>query len=228
MERQREAIERTRRQYPDIVILHGSELNIDRNGDVDFDETVLARLDFTIAAVHSHFTLDKEEQTRRLLTAIANPRVNVIAHLTGRRIGIRPPIEFDEEMVLAAAGDHGTALEVNGHLDRMDAPAEVVGRARQMGVLLTASSDAHRGAELANVANSVGILQRGLVTHEQVVNTWPVDRLREWEGADLVGARIAKPQLRSIYDFRALLATQATTRAAATVTHGLSWDFSSL
>jgi DNA polymerase (family 10) len=180
IESQRETIERIRSQHPDIVILHGSELNIDRNGAVDFDETVLARLDFTIAAVHSHFSLDQKEQTRRLLTAIANPRINVIAHLTGRRIGIRPPIEFDEEAVLAAAAETGTALEVNGHLDRMDAPAELVGRARELGVLFTASSDAHRCVELVNVANSVGILQRGLVTHEQVVNTWSVARLREW------------------------------------------------
>ena len=182
IERQRETIEHIRPQHPDIVILHGSELNIDRSGDVDFDETVLARLDFTIAAVHSHFTLDKEEQTRRLLIAIANPKVNVIAHLTGRRIGVRPPIELDFELVLAAAAEHGTALEVNGHLDRMDAPAELVGRARQLGVLFTASSDAHRGVELVNVANSVGILQRGLVTHEQVVNTWPIAKLLTWAG----------------------------------------------
>ena len=180
MERQRETIERIRPHHPDVVILHGSELNIDRNGDVDFDESVLARLDFTIAAVHSHFALDQKEQTRRLLTAIANPRINVIAHLTGRRIGIRPPIELDFELILAAAAEHGTALEVNGHLDRMDAPAELVGRARQLGVLFAASSDAHRGVELANVANSVGILQRGLVTHQQVVNTWPVAKLLEW------------------------------------------------
>ena len=180
IERQRETIERIRPQHPDIVILHGSELNIDRNGDVDFDESVLARLDFTVAAVHSHFALDGKEQTRRLLTAIANPKVNVIAHLTGRRIGIRPPIELDLELVLACAAEHGTALEVNGHLDRMDAPAEVVRRGRELGVLFAANSDAHRGSELANVAHSIGILQRGLVTHHQVVNTWPVSELRQW------------------------------------------------
>jgi DNA polymerase (family 10) len=180
LERQRETIERIRSQYPDIVILHGSELNIDRNGNVDFDDGVLARLDFTIAAVHSHFALDRVEQTRRLLTAISNPKVNVIAHLTGRRIGIRPPIELDMELVLSAAAEHGTALEVNGHLDRMDAPAQVVGRGRELGVLFAANSDAHRGVELANVAHSVGILQRGLVTHRKVVNTWPISDLLAW------------------------------------------------
>jgi len=180
LESQREAIDRIRPQYPDIVILHGSELNIDRNGDVDFDDGVLARLDFTVAAVHSHFALDKAEQTRRLLKAISNPKVNVIAHLTGRRIGIRPPIELDAELVLSAAAEHGTALEVNGHLDRMDAPAELVGRGRELGVLFAANSDAHKGVELANVGHSVGILQRGLVTHRTVVNTWPISEFLAW------------------------------------------------
>lgn len=180
LEKQRESIERIRPHYPDLAILHASELNIDRNGEVDFDNEVLARLDLTVAAVHSHFALDKAEQTRRLVTAISNPRINVIAHLTGRRIGIRPPIEFDLELVLAAAAEHGTALEVNGHLDRMDAPAEVVSRGRGLGVLFAANSDAHRGIELANVAHSVAILQRGLVPSRQVVNTWPVVDLLKW------------------------------------------------
>jgi DNA polymerase (family 10) len=182
LELQREAIERIRPKYPDIVILHASELNIDRNGDVDFDAGVLSRLDLAIAAVHSHFALDQVGQTRRLLNAISNPMVNVIAHLTGRRIGIRPPIELDIELVLSAAAEHGTALEVNGHLDRMDAPAEVVGRGRDLGVLFAANSDAHRGGELANIEHSVGILQRGLVTHRRVVNSWPISELLEWAG----------------------------------------------
>lgn len=183
LEKQRETIERLRPHYPDISILHASELNIDRNGDVDFDDDVLARLDLTVAAVHSHFTLDREEQTRRMLTAISNPKINVIAHLTGRRIGVRPAIEVDLELVLAAAAEHGTALEVNGHLDRMDAPADVVSRGRELGVLFAANSDAHRGVELANVANSIGILQRGLVTHRQVVNAWPVSEFLKWAEA---------------------------------------------
>lgn len=182
LELQRAAIERIRPQHPDIVILHASELNIDRNGEVDFDADVLSRLDLAIAAVHSHFALDKVAQTRRLLNAISNPMVNVIAHLTGRRIGIRPPIELDIDLVLSAATEHGTALEVNGHLDRMDAPAEIVGRGRELGVLFAANSDAHRGGELANIVHSVGILQRGLVTHPAVVNAWPLSKLLGWAG----------------------------------------------
>ena len=180
IERQRETIEAIRPLHPDIVILQGSELNIDRNGDVDFADSVLARLDFAIAAVHSFFTLDRTEQTRRLLNAISNPRVNVIAHLTGRRVGVRPPIELDLDAVLGAAAESRTALEVNGHLDRMDISAELVARARAMGALFVANSDAHRPNELANVAYSIGILQRGWVSRSEVVNCWPLDELLAW------------------------------------------------
>ena len=180
IEQQRAAIERLRPQYPDIVILQGSELNIDRDGNVDFDDDILDQLDFAIAAVHSFFTLNRNEQTRRVLNAIANPKVDVIAHLTGRRIGIRPPIELDIEEILTAAVQHKTALEVNGHLDRMDVSAEIVARAVSSGALFAANSDAHRLHELANAAHSVGILQRGRVTRDRVINAWGSDDLLNW------------------------------------------------
>ncbi len=180
IEQQRLTIERIRPRYPDIVILHGSELNIDRNGQVDFDDDLLDGLDFGLAAVHSLFTLNRDEQTARLLTAIANPKINVIAHITGRRIGTRPPIEFDTDRVLAAAAEHRTAIEVNGHLDRLDASADMVDRARRLGALFAANSDAHRPDELSNAGYSVAILQRGLVTHDLVVNAWNVDDLLHW------------------------------------------------
>jgi DNA polymerase (family X) len=178
--RQREAIEAIRLLYPDLAILQGSELNIDRDGELDFADSVLDRLDFAIAAVHSSFTLDRSEQTRRLLNAIANPKVNVIAHLTGRRVGVRPPIDIDLDSVLGAAADSRTALEVNGHLDRMDISAELVRRARGLGALFAADSDAHRAHELANAAYSVGILQGGWVSRSEVVNCWPRDELLAW------------------------------------------------
>ena len=180
IEKQHEAIEAIRPLYPDIVILQGSELNIDRNGDLDFADSVLDRLDFAIAAVHSFFTLDRREQTRRLLNVISNPRVQVVAHLTGRRVGLRPPIELDLDSVLGAAAESRTALEVNGHLDRMDISAELVARARSMGALFAANSDAHRPAELANVTHSIGILQGGWVSRSDVVNCWPVEELMAW------------------------------------------------
>jgi DNA polymerase (family 10) len=169
--------------------MQGAELNIDRAGNLDLDEETLAGLDFAIAAVHSFFSLDRDEQTARIIRAIEHPAVRVIAHLTGRRIGIRPPIDVDLEPILEAAARTGTALEVNGHLDRLDLSAEMVAVARAYGVSFAANSDAHRLHELDNVRNSIGVLGRAEVEPGQVVNTWPLEQFLEWIGPSAEAGR---------------------------------------
>ncbi len=168
-------------ELPDgLVVLHGAELNISRDGSLDYDDDVLAWLDFCIAAIHSNFGLSREEQTARLIRAIEHPAVRVIAHPTTRRLGTRPQIDFDIDAVLDAAGRTGTALEVNGHLDRLDLPADLARRAAAAGVALVADSDAHRPDEMGNVANAVAVLQRAGVPPDGVVNAWKAHRLLEW------------------------------------------------
>lgn len=169
-------------QSPGLWVMQGAELNIDRAGNLDLDEETLEGLDFAIAAVHSFFSLGRNEQTARIIRAIEHPAVRVIAHLTGRRIGIRPPIDVDLEPILEAAARTGTALEVNGHLDRLDLSAEMVAMARAHQVWFAANSDAHRSDELDNVRNSIGVLRRAAVEPEQVINMWPLERFREWLG----------------------------------------------
>jgi histidinol phosphatase-like PHP family hydrolase len=178
--RQRQHIEAVREAFHDITILHGSELNIDRTGDLDFPDDILWKLDFRLAGVHSFFDLPRSEQTARLVRAISHPVLHAVAHLTGRRIGIRPPLDLDLEEVFAAAAAHSTALEVNGHLDRLDLSADNVAMAAQMGVLFTVSSDGHRPSEMGNLFNGVRNLQRAGVRPEQVVNTWEPARFLEW------------------------------------------------
>ncbi len=178
--RQRESIDEVREANPDLVILHGAELNIDRAGQLDYDDDVLGWLDFRLAGVHSHFGLEQEEQTARLLTAISNPLVHAIAHLTGRRIGTRPPIDLDLEAVFQAAASCATAIEVNGHLDRLDVSADNAQLAARAGAIFVANSDAHRPAEMRNVFTGVKLLQRVGVEPGQVVNTWELGRLRSW------------------------------------------------
>jgi DNA polymerase (family X) len=163
-----------------LVVLHGAELNIGRDGSLDYDDYVLAWLDFCVAAVHSNFGLDRDEQTARLIRAIEHPSVRVIAHPTTRRVGLRPPIDVDFDEILTAAARTGTALEVNGHIDRLDLSAELARRAHDAGVLLVADSDAHRPDEMDNVANAVAMLQRAGVPPEGVVNAWDPDRLLDW------------------------------------------------
>ncbi|HJU82532.1 MAG TPA: PHP domain-containing protein [Acidimicrobiia bacterium] len=175
---QRAEIDRVREEHPEISVLHGAELNIARDGSVDFDHERLSWLDYTVAGIHSFLGLERDEQTARVLAAIANPEIDIIAHLTGRRIGIRPPINVDLAAVFTAAADQGTILEVNGHLDRLDLSAELIESAIGHGIEFVADSDSHRPGEFANVENACVLLQRAGVRPESVVNTWSLEALR--------------------------------------------------
>jgi DNA polymerase (family 10) len=178
--RQRGIIAEVRRSYDTLAILHGAELNIAVDGSVDYDPDFVAGYDWTVASVHSAFGLDVAAQTSRLVTAIHNPAVHAIGHLTGRRIGRRPGIRLDIDAVLDACHETGTALEVNCHLDRLDAPAEVLREAAARGVLVVISTDAHRLGDLGNHRWGVSLARRGRVPAAQVANSWPVGRFLDW------------------------------------------------
>jgi DNA polymerase (family 10) len=180
LRQQRELVEEARRLLTDIHIFHGAEINIDAEGGLDLDDETLAWLDFVVAGAHSHFDLPKELQTARLVKAVRHPAVSVLAHPTGRRIGIRPGFDVDLHAVFEAAVETGTALEVNGHRDRMDLPAEFAAEASRAGVWLAADSDAHRPPEFDNMAVAVGVLQRAGVRKERVINAAPSDSFLEW------------------------------------------------
>ncbi len=177
---QRRLVASLRADFPSLTVLHGAELNIGPDGSLDYDPEFLAGYDWAVASIHSHFDLDRQAQTARLLTAIRNPAVPCIGHLTGRRLGHRPGIDVDLGAVFAAAAAAGTALEVNGHMDRLDLPAAEVARALDAGCLLALNSDAHRIRELDNVANATMVARIGRARAGQVVNAWPADRFLGW------------------------------------------------
>jgi DNA polymerase (family 10) len=180
---QREVIAKLRRRFDTLAVLHGAELNIAPDGTLDYDDDFLAGLDFAVASVHSRFDLDVEAQTRRVVAAIRHPAVRAIGHLTGRRIGRRPGIRLDLDAVLDACDETGTALEINCHLDRLDAPAEVLREAAARGVFVVISTDAHRLGDLANHRWGVRQARRGRVPHDLVANTWPLARFLDWARA---------------------------------------------
>ena len=182
LEHQRAIIEEARARFPDLLVLHGAELNIDRDGSLDIDDEALGRLDFAVAGLHSHFELDRVEQTARVLKALSHPAVRVLAHPTGRRIGGRRAIDLDIDAVIAAAVENHVALEVNGHRDRLDLSAEHAALAVAGGAVLAANSDAHRIGEMGNVGNAVATMQRAGVSAATVVNAMPVGAFREWAG----------------------------------------------
>jgi len=161
-----------------MILLHGTELNIQPDGTVDWDEDFLSGFDVRVASVHSHFNQTKDEMTRRIIKAMEHPMVNVIGHPTARQINRRPPIEYDLDEVFAAAARTGTALEINSHPDRLDLNDEHIAWARQHGVRFAIDSDAHSPLHLPNVRFGVATAQRGWVTKAEVINTWPLSRLR--------------------------------------------------
>ncbi|HEX2024903.1 MAG TPA: PHP domain-containing protein, partial [Actinomycetota bacterium] len=164
----------------DMVLLHGTELNIQPDGSVDWDEEFLSEFDVCVASIHSHFTMSKDDMTRRLIRAMEHPCVNIIGHPTTRQIGRRPPIEFDLDEVFRTAARTGTALEINSFPDRLDLNDEHISWAREHGVRFSVDTDSHSPLHLANVRFGVAMAQRGWVTKSEVINTWPLARLKRF------------------------------------------------
>jgi DNA polymerase (family X) len=162
------------------VLLHGSELNIDPDGNVDWGPEFLEGFDILVASVHTEFNQPKEEMTQRIVRACENPYVNIIGHPTGRKIGQRPPIEFDLDEVFAAAARTGTALEINSYPDRLDLRDEHVMWAKRHGVKFAVDTDSHSTVHLPFMRYGVGTAQRGWLGKDDVINTWPLAKLRKF------------------------------------------------
>jgi DNA polymerase (family 10) len=177
---QRREVEALRSRHPGTTLLHGAELNIGADGSVDYDADFRRTLDWCVAGVHSHFELDGDRQTRRILAAMEDPTVDAIAHLTGRRIGHRAGIELDVDAVLKKAVGTGTAIEINVSLGRLDASSDVLLRARGLPVTFAVSTDAHHARELARMDWAPLHAARGWVEPARIANTWPRERFLEW------------------------------------------------
>ncbi|MFJ9948749.1 DNA polymerase/3'-5' exonuclease PolX [Kitasatospora sp. NPDC091207] len=177
---QRERLRELAGRHRKLRLLHGTELNIGPDGDVDWPAEFLAGFDVCVASVHSHFGADRAAQTRRLIRACENPHVHVIGHLTTRRIGRRGPIDVDLDAVFRAAARTGTAIEINSSPQRLDLRDEDVLLAKRHGVRFSIDSDAHSTQQLAYPRYGVGTAQRAWLTTEDVINTWPWQRLKHF------------------------------------------------
>ena len=160
-----------------MALLHGTELNIAADGSVDWPADFLAGFDICVASVHSHFDLPRAEMTRRFITACENPHVNVIGHPLTRKIGRRPPVDVDLPELFRACARTGTALEVNAHPARLDLPSEHIRAARDAGVKFAIDTDAHSVRDLSYLPYGVATAQRGWLTADDVITTWPLPRL---------------------------------------------------
>jgi DNA polymerase (family 10) len=163
-----------------LRLLHGVELNIGAEGELDYDLEFRRSFDWCVASVHDHFELDRAAQTRRVIAAMRDPSVSMIGHLSARMIGGRPPIDLDMDAIAAAAEETGTALEVNGALPRLDLSVEALRRARGRDVTFLLTSDAHRAEELERVRYAALNAERAWVDPERIANTWSPERLISW------------------------------------------------
>ncbi|MFE2854597.1 DNA polymerase/3'-5' exonuclease PolX [Streptomyces lavendulae] len=177
---QRERLRELDGGHRTMRLLHGTELNIGPDGGLDWPDEFLAQFDLCVASVHSHFHQNRRDLTSRLIRACENPHVAVLGHPTTRLIGRRPPLDADFDAVFEACARTGTALEINAHPERLDLCDEDVLRAKRYGVKFAVNSDAHATTHLAYMRYGVATAQRGWLTTDDVINTWPLARLRRF------------------------------------------------
>ena len=165
-----------------LRILFGSEVDILADGSLDYPEEVLRTLDVVIGSVHSRLRMPQEEMTRRVITAMENPHLDILGHPTGRLVGQRPPFDLDLDAVIEAAGKTETILEISAYPDRLDLKDTHVRMARDRDALFEIGTDAHRKDHLRVMEYGIGTARRGWVEAPSVINTWPLVRLLEFLG----------------------------------------------
>ena len=183
-------IEKARKSVSGIAILNAAEVDIKRDGSLDYPDEVLAELDFVLASIHSGFKMDREAMTRRIVKTLENPYVDAFGHPTGRLIGKREPYEVDMEEVLQAAVRLGVAVEINAYPDRLDLKDVHARRAKQLGVKLLINTDAHSADQLEMMHFGVATARRGWIEAREVLNTLPLSPFkRSLRGARARGRR---------------------------------------
>jgi DNA polymerase (family 10) len=178
---QQKEIEAAQKKLGDSIrILHATEVEIKADGSLDYPDEFLASLDLVLASLHTSLRQPREKVTRRLLNAIRNPHVDIIGHPTGRLIPDREPADLDMDAVLQAAAESGVALEINAHPARLDLEDVYARRAKEMGIPISINTDAHSEADLDMLHFGVATARRAWLTAEDVINTWPTEKLLNW------------------------------------------------
>ncbi len=170
LRRRNEEIERAVEELDGFPVLKGTEVDILKDGSLDYDDAVLAALDWVMASVHDHFNMSEKDMTDRILRAVRNPHVHVIGHLTGRIIGRREGYPVDVPAVVEACAETGTSLELNAHPERLDIKDTVCREAKAAGVKVALGSDAHHGAHYGLMQYGVATARRGWLEKDDVLN----------------------------------------------------------
>ena len=175
---QRREVERARREVPSVTILHGVECDVLEDGTLDLPDSVLRKLDFVIASVHSHLDLPREQQTKRVLRALAHPFVSMLGHPTSRLLLGRDPIHVDLDEVARTAARYGVFLEINTTAQRLDLSAEQAKRAATFGASFVINPDAHEPRGFDTLPCGLTLARRARLSAAQVFNTRPIEDVR--------------------------------------------------
>jgi DNA polymerase (family 10) len=171
------AIEKADAQVSGICLLKGVEVDILADGSLDLQDDILKECDVVLASVHSRFNMEEKEMTRRIIQALKNPNVNILAHPTGRLILEREAYKVNLKEIFQASLDYGVVLEINAYPDRLDLRDVDARTAKEMGAKLVISTDAHSAAQLEMMKYGVFTARRGWVEAKDVINTQPLEGL---------------------------------------------------
>jgi DNA polymerase (family 10) len=176
-----------------IRVLAGSEVDILKDGSLDYSDEILAQLDVVVCSIHSYFNLDRAAMTERMLAAIENPYTQIIGHPTGRLLLKRDGIDYDMEKVLDACAKHGVAMECNSYPDRLDLKDVYLRMCKERGVKVVISTDSHVASNLSFIRYGVVMARRGWLEKKDVINTLPTNEflgaLREKPGTKKKAAK---------------------------------------
>jgi DNA polymerase (family 10) len=175
--KQMKEIESLNKKYKDFKILSGIEVDIRANSQLDLQDEVLEKCDIVVAAVHTKFTQPEDEMTKRIIKAIENPNVDIIAHPTGRLIGKREPYQVDMDKIMDACKANGKVLELNAYPERLDLSDLNCRKAKERGVKIAISTDAHADVHLEWMKFGVATAKRGWIEPEDVINTLTLSKL---------------------------------------------------
>lgn len=177
---QQAEIRKVNAEIEGIEVLHGIEVDIKADGSLDFDDDVLAQLDWVVASPHVALRQEKDVYTARMIKAIQNPHVDCIGHPTGRLIGRREPAKVDMDAIIHAAAEHNVTLEINANPERLDLDALYVRLAVEKGVLISINTDAHDDWMMDLRDYGIHNARRGWLSKEQVINTWSYQKFSQW------------------------------------------------
>ena len=162
-----------------IQVLAGAEVDILKDGSLDYSDEILAQLDVVVCSIHSYFNLDRAAMTERMVAAIENPYTQIIAHPTGRLLLRRDPFDYDMEKILGACAKHGVAMECNSYPDRLDLKDVYLRMCKERGVKVVISTDSHNTGNLAFIRYGVTMARRGWLEKKDVINTLPTEQFLE-------------------------------------------------